>query len=134
MARQQKRLGEILVEWGIISAAEVARALDHSKTKNLRMARVHEPLQVAHPHAAGIDVHAAAHWVAVPPEQAPVFRSDSSYIITGGLGGIGPIPEAGLARFFQQFFVASFETSDVKDASRACRCGFRSRLADRAFR
>ena len=27
--------------------------------------------------------------VAVPPEQAPVFRSDGAYIITGGLGGLG---------------------------------------------
>jgi transposase len=30
-----------------------------------------EPLRVQHPHAAGIDVHAAEHWVAVSPEQAP---------------------------------------------------------------
>ncbi len=27
--------------------------------------------------------------VAVPPEQAPVFRADGSYIVTGGLGGLG---------------------------------------------
>ena len=27
--------------------------------------------------------------VAVPPEQAPVFRRDGAYIITGGLGGLG---------------------------------------------
>jgi len=27
--------------------------------------------------------------VVVPPEQAPVFRADGSYIITGGLGGLG---------------------------------------------
>src|SRR6185437_1118148 len=27
--------------------------------------------------------------VAMPPEQAPVFRADGSYIITGGLGGLG---------------------------------------------
>ena len=25
----------------------------------------------------------------VPPEQAPVFRGDGAYIITGGLGGLG---------------------------------------------
>ena len=30
MAKQQKRLGEILVEWGIISAAEVNKANDSS--------------------------------------------------------------------------------------------------------
>ena len=27
--------------------------------------------------------------VVVPPEQAPTFRNDSSYIVTGGLGGLG---------------------------------------------
>ena len=27
--------------------------------------------------------------VVVPPEQAPVFRSDGAYIVTGGLGGLG---------------------------------------------
>ncbi len=37
MAKQQKRLGEILVEWGIISAKEVTKALEHAKTKNLRL-------------------------------------------------------------------------------------------------
>jgi len=30
-----------------------------------------EPLRVANPHAAGIDVHAAVHWVAVPPDHVP---------------------------------------------------------------
>src|SRR6476659_10438268 len=37
MAKQQKKLGEILVEWGIISAKEVNKALDHAKAKNLRI-------------------------------------------------------------------------------------------------
>ena len=37
MAKKQKRLGEILVEWGIITAKEVTRALEHAKTKNLRL-------------------------------------------------------------------------------------------------
>src|SRR5262245_60940157 len=37
MAKQQKRLGEILVEWGIVSAKEVDRALEHAKQKNLRI-------------------------------------------------------------------------------------------------
>jgi transposase len=37
--------------------------------KNFRMRpQPAEPLQVHHPHAAGIDVHAAEHWVAVPPD------------------------------------------------------------------
>ena len=30
-----------------------------------------EPLRVTNPHAAGIDVHANVHWVAVSPADAP---------------------------------------------------------------
>ncbi len=37
MAKAQKRLGEILVEWGIIQPQEVTRALEHAKQKNLRL-------------------------------------------------------------------------------------------------
>jgi type IV pilus assembly protein PilB len=37
MAKQQKKLGEILVEWGIISTREVAKALEHAKSKSLRI-------------------------------------------------------------------------------------------------
>ncbi|HVT88240.1 MAG TPA: ATPase, T2SS/T4P/T4SS family [Tepidisphaeraceae bacterium] len=37
MAKQQKRLGELLVEWGIISAQEVQKALDHGKSKRQRV-------------------------------------------------------------------------------------------------
>src|SRR5580658_7817708 len=37
MAKQQKKLGEILVEWGIISKSEVQKGLDHAKQKNLRL-------------------------------------------------------------------------------------------------
>jgi transposase len=33
-------------------------------------------LRVTHPHAAGIDVHAAVHWVAVPTEDAPAPPPD----------------------------------------------------------
>lgn len=33
----QKKLGEILVEWGIISNKEVTKALEHAKAKNLRL-------------------------------------------------------------------------------------------------
>src|SRR5256714_10354642 len=47
MARQQKKLGEILVEWQIISAAEVTRALDHAKTKNLRLGEALIDLKLA---------------------------------------------------------------------------------------
>ncbi len=39
------------------------------KQKNVVLRRQPaEPLRVSNPHAAGIDVHAAVHWVAVPPE------------------------------------------------------------------
>jgi transposase len=42
------------------------------RTKTFRMGpQPAEPLRVQNPHAAGIDVHAAQHWVAVPPEAAP---------------------------------------------------------------
>ncbi|MGD0541385.1 MAG: hypothetical protein ABSB33_07700, partial [Tepidisphaeraceae bacterium] len=37
MAKQQKKLGEILIEWGIISTREVAKAIEHAKAKNLRI-------------------------------------------------------------------------------------------------
>jgi transposase len=41
-------------------------------SKTLRMPpQPAEPLRVQHPHAAGIDVHAAEHWVAVPAGHAP---------------------------------------------------------------
>src|SRR5215467_5416292 len=39
--------------------------------KGARRRRRAEPLRVTHPHAAGIDVHADVHWVAVPPGAAP---------------------------------------------------------------
>jgi type IV pilus assembly protein PilB len=37
MPTQQKKLGEILVEWGIITSKEVAKGLEHAKTKKLRL-------------------------------------------------------------------------------------------------
>src|SRR3954452_13166899 len=37
MAKQQKKLGEILIEWGAIKAAEVEKALAHGKAKNMRI-------------------------------------------------------------------------------------------------
>jgi len=36
--------------------------------KRLSQPPSHEPLHVTHRHAAGIDVHANVHWVAVPPQ------------------------------------------------------------------
>jgi len=45
--------------------------------KNFRMpAQPAEPLRVANPHAAGIDVHSAEHWAAVPPDHAPPPPAD----------------------------------------------------------
>jgi transposase len=41
------------------------------KQKNLRQPPSPEPLRRTNPHAAGIDIHAAIHWVAVSPEKAP---------------------------------------------------------------
>jgi transposase len=35
-----------------------------------------EPLRVTNPHAAGIDIHSAEHWVAVPPDHAPPPSAD----------------------------------------------------------
>ncbi len=47
------------------------------RTKTLGMdPQPAEPLRVHNPHAAGIDVHAAQHWVAVPPEAAPPPAAD----------------------------------------------------------
>jgi transposase len=40
------------------------------KDKHFRFRDDHQPLQVTNPHAAGIDVHAKEHWVAVPPDPA----------------------------------------------------------------
>ncbi|MDP9173992.1 MAG: Flp pilus assembly complex ATPase component TadA [Planctomycetota bacterium] len=37
MGKQQKKIGEILVEWQIISTREVAKALEHAKAKSLRI-------------------------------------------------------------------------------------------------
>ena len=42
------------------------------RQKNGRVVPSPEPLRVANPHAAGIDVHAAVHWVAVPPDHVPL--------------------------------------------------------------
>jgi type IV pilus assembly protein PilB len=37
MAKQQKKLGEILVEWKFLNPKEIDKALEHAKAKNLRM-------------------------------------------------------------------------------------------------
>jgi hypothetical protein len=45
------------------------------KQKNGRVVPSPEPLRVANPHAAGIDVHASVHWVAVPSDHVPASKS-----------------------------------------------------------
>src|SRR2546423_5741345 len=47
MARHQKKLGEILVEWGIINAKEQQKAVDHAKAKNMRMGEALQDLKLA---------------------------------------------------------------------------------------
>jgi len=44
--------------------------------KKLPHPRSAEPLRVTNRHAAGIDIHANVHWVAVPPEDAPPSSAD----------------------------------------------------------
>ena len=34
---KQKRLGDILIEWGILQSKELSKALEHAKSKNLRI-------------------------------------------------------------------------------------------------
>jgi type IV pilus assembly protein PilB len=47
MARSQKKLGEYLVEWGLIQPKEVQSALDHAKKKNLRIGEALVDLKLA---------------------------------------------------------------------------------------
>jgi transposase len=46
-------------------------AMTAGKQKNQGKSEQSQALRVSHPHAAGIDVHAKEHWVAVPPNDAP---------------------------------------------------------------
>jgi transposase len=48
------------------------------RQKHGRVVPPPEPLRVANPHAAGIDVHAQAHWVAVPPDHVPPPKTGDS--------------------------------------------------------
>src|SRR6185312_3814170 len=47
MAKQQKKLGEILVEWGAVKPAEVEKALAHGKAKNMRIGEALVDLKLA---------------------------------------------------------------------------------------
>jgi type IV pilus assembly protein PilB len=46
VARHQKKLGEILVEWGIINPKEQTKAVDHAKGKNLRIGEALQELKL----------------------------------------------------------------------------------------
>jgi transposase len=47
-----------------------------SRVKKPKKSPKPESLRVINPHAAGIDIHLADHWVAVPPESAPARSKD----------------------------------------------------------
>src|SRR3954467_4437121 len=47
MARHQKKLGELLVEWGIINAKEQQKAVDHAKAKSMRMGEALQDMKLA---------------------------------------------------------------------------------------
>src|SRR6202043_2181932 len=49
-------------------------AMTPRRRKDGRIVPAPEPLPVTNPHAAGIDVHAARHYVAVPPAAVPAGR------------------------------------------------------------
>jgi hypothetical protein len=61
------------------------------------------------------------------PLVIPELRLDSILFLQDRLRGFGVIPEFGLAGLFEQFFRARGKCRDVKDASRARRCGIRNR-------
>jgi type IV pilus assembly protein PilB len=47
MAKAQKKLGEILIEWDIVKPAEVQKALEHAKSKNMRIGEALIDLRLA---------------------------------------------------------------------------------------
>jgi type IV pilus assembly protein PilB len=47
MAKQQKKLGEILVEWGTLKSAEIDKGLAHAKSKGLRLGEALVDLKLA---------------------------------------------------------------------------------------
>src|SRR5262245_23193305 len=56
------------------------------KQKIVRVAPSPDSLRVANPHAAGIDVHAAVHWVAVPADHVPPAKTKN----TGSTANVPP--------------------------------------------
>src|SRR5262249_19890350 len=55
----------------LLSPPAPEAAMTPRKNKTLRQPPGPEPLHKTNPRAAGIDIHAAIHWVAVAPELAP---------------------------------------------------------------
>ena len=47
MAKQQKKLGELLVEWGAVSPKDITRALEHGKKQSLRIGEALIDLKIA---------------------------------------------------------------------------------------
>src|ERR1700730_6712909 len=47
MAKQPKRLGELLVEWGAVSPNDVNKALEHAKKQSLRIGEALIDLKLA---------------------------------------------------------------------------------------
>src|SRR5258708_2039084 len=47
MAKQQKKLGELLVEWGAVSPKDIAKALEHGKKQSLRIGEALIDLKLA---------------------------------------------------------------------------------------
>ncbi len=47
MAKQQKRLGELLVEWGAVTPSDVNKALEHAKKQNMRIGEALIDLRLA---------------------------------------------------------------------------------------
>jgi transposase len=54
----------------------VEDAVSPRRQKKSRRGPSADPLRVTNPHAAGIDIHAAVHWAAVPPGSAPPPPAD----------------------------------------------------------
>ncbi len=55
MAKQQKKLGELLVEWGTLSPKDIPKALDHGKKQSLRIGEALVDLKLA----SEVDVYKA---------------------------------------------------------------------------
>ena len=83
MAKQQKKLGELLVEWGALSPKDITKALEHAKKQNLRIGEALIELKLA-PETAVYKALAAQHNMefvdldknAVPPNAVSLVPDD----------------------------------------------------------